>query len=108
MSRNREIKSGTEEIGITEEPTFRLTTTPWGGAPTSPSLQVYEYDADTGEYTEVTNTVLTGTASVSGERITWPKFTPPDDSIGKKYRFDQHFTVGGSPLTAYGWVVIER
>lgn len=108
MSRNREIKQGTQYVGVTEEPYFRLTTTPWGSSPSSASVNVYEYDEDAGTFTEVTNTVMTGSVTVAGDVISLPQFSPPVDSEGNTYRFDVHFTVGGSPLTAYAWVVIER
>jgi hypothetical protein len=106
MSIAREIKEGKQFVGIDEEPNFRLDVSAWGSSPSSPTVAVYEYDEDTETYTDVTGSVLTGTATANGDYISLPTFTPGE--VGKVYRFDVGFTVGGSSLVAYAWVVVEQ
>lgn len=106
MSKVREIKEGLQPVGIHEKPKFRLTTTPWGSAPLSVSVKVYEFVADSETYTDVTATVLPGSVTVSGDVITMPQFLPQaEDTL---YRFEIKFTTGGSELEVAAWVKVER
>lgn len=105
-SRNREIKEGRQYVGVNERPVFRLDVTKWGSSPTSIVVTAYDYNNDDGTFTDVSATVLSGAASVSGNIITLPTLIPA--AIGKVYFITIKFTVGGLVLEAFAWVVVER
>lgn len=59
-----------DTIGTNEVVVYDLTTTPWGGSPSSPTVELYTYID--GVETDVSLTNLTGLPSVLGDVITCP------------------------------------
>ena len=95
---SREVTQGKLYQGVDEQIVYSLTTTNWASSPTSPSVKAY--DASDG-YTDVTATVLSGSASVAGDVITLPKVKSL--TLGHLYRIEVQFTVAGvaTPFEAY-------
>jgi hypothetical protein len=58
-----------------------------------------------GERTDVTSTVLSGTASASGDVITCPVMQSL--TAGKLYRLEIQFVTGGNTLEAYAIIQAE-
>jgi len=87
---DRIVKEGTQYIGEDEEIVYGLTTTPWGSSPSSPA--VVAYDITDGGKTNVSDTVLEGVVSASGDVITLPKIKSL--TAGNQYRIEILFTSG--------------
>ena len=86
MAIEREIIESPVEQGADEEVAYSLTTTPWGGTPTSVSVKLYEGT----ERTDRTATMLSGSASVASDVITTPTVTGL--TVDKQYRLEIKFT----------------
>jgi len=95
---NREIVEGKLYQGVDEQIIYSLTTTPWGSSPSSVSVKAYDA---TNDYADVTATVLSGSASATGDVITLPKVGGL--TLGHLYRIEVQFTVtgAGTPFEAY-------
>ena len=88
--------------GVDEEIVYTITTTNWGSDPSGVSVVAKDTsnsDAD------VTSTVLSGSASVSGDVITLP--TVKSLTVRHRYRIETLFTVGSSKCEAYFLVDAE-
>jgi len=97
----REVAEGVQVQGADEKLTYRLTVTNWGTNPTSPTV-VVKNEAGT----DVTSTVCTGSASVSGNAITLPAIGSL--TAGTLYRVEVKFTTGGfAPAEAYFYIQCE-
>ena len=94
----REILEGPLYQGVDEEIKYKLTTTPWGSSPSSPSAVIKILPADT----DVSSTCLSGSASAVGDVITLP--TVKSLTAGTEYRLEVKFTVGGNVMEA--WVKV--
>lgn len=99
----REVSEGKRYQGVDEQIVYTLTTTQWGSSPTSPSVAAYDV---TNNEATVTSTVLSGSASVSGDVITLP--TLKSLTLGHVYRVEVQFTSGGSVFEAYFYVEAQR
>lgn len=99
----REVSEGKRYQGVDEQIVYTLTTTQWGSSPTS--VTVAAFDVTNNEAT-VTSTVLSGSASVSGDVITLP--TLKSLTLGHVYRIEVQFTSGGSVFEAYFYVEAQR
>ena len=95
MSSEVYVKEGPITQGTNESVAYNLTTTPVGSSPSSITLAVY--DESNGD-ADVTDDVTTGSASVSGDVITWPYIHSL--TAGKAYRAVLIFTVGGNDREA--------
>lgn len=84
--------------GEDEQIVYSLTTTPWGSSPTGVSVVVKDADG-----TDVTSSVTSGSATVSGDVITLP--TIKSLTAGEEYRLEVKFTTGGDVMEA--WAIIE-
>ena len=93
----REIIESPLYQGKDESIRYSLTTTPWGGTPSSPAVSIYD---QTG--TDVSATNLSGTCNYSGDVIVTPFVTLLE--AGKRYRIEIKFTSGGNTFEAYGYV----
>ena len=102
---DREITEGIQTQGTAEAVYYKLTTTPWGSTPTN--VTVKAYSKDDSDFTDVTSSVLAGTASVSGDVITLPKLSSlSEDTL---YRVEVKFTEANSNVyEAYFYVQAER
>jgi hypothetical protein len=89
--------------GADEQIIWSLTTTPWGSSPTSVTVVAKDIDDD---YNPVSDTVLSGSASVSGDVITLP--TLKSLTAGKRYRIEVKFTVDGQILEAWFLITGQR
>lgn len=86
-----------DDFGADERVAYKITTTPYGSNPTS--IVVTAFDVSGGIRTDVSTTVLTGTAGAVGDVITLPflhSLTP-----GKSYRVEILFTAGGNDFDPY-------
>lgn len=101
---SRECKESKLLQGIDETIAYKLTTTPWGSSPGS--VAVKAYDISNGAYTDVTATVLSGSASASGDDITCPALTAL--TAGHEYRLEIKFTCSGNVFEAYAIFIAER
>ena len=103
MSVSREVKEGLQIQGMEEQIAYQLTTTPWASTPVITSVKAYE--VTNGIRVDVSNIVLTGTASVVGDVIT----TPIVKSLifNKIYRIEIIFTSGGLTFVPYFMVKAE-
>lgn len=89
--------------GVDEEITYVLTTTPWGSSPSS--VSVVALDITDGERTVCTTSVLSGSASVSGDAITLPVLKSLTES--HRYRIEVKFTSGVNIFEPYFIVTAE-
>ena len=97
----REFRESPWEQGADEARDYTLDTAPWGGSPSSPVVTVYDADGE-----DVSEYVLTGSASVSGDTITTP--VVGGLAAGREYRLEIMFTVEGRVEEAYGYIVCAR
>ena len=98
MARNiHEVLDGLQEQLVGESVVYSVDTLPWGGTPTSPSVDVFD-EEDYG--TSVKSTVMpTGSPAVSGDDITLPAMT--DLTAGVIYRVFVTFVSLGNTLRGY-------
>ena len=87
----REVKESPLKQGVDEQIAYQLTTTPWGSTPAT--ITVAAYDVSDNGRTLVTSTILSGTASATGDVITLP--TVKSLTADKRYRIEVKFTAGG-------------
>ena len=103
MPQPREIEQGLQLQGVDEELVYRLTTTPWGSTPTSPSVVVKDVNQG---LIDVTSTVMpSGSVSVSGDVMTLPTLKSLTENT--LYRVEMKFTSGGSVFESYAFVRCE-
>lgn len=100
----REIVEGKQVQGIDESIAYTVTTTPWGSSPVSVSVKAYDITGPA--YTDVSSTVLSGAASVSGDVITTPVLTALTED--HRYRVEVKFTCSGNTYEAYFFVDAEK
>lgn len=98
----REIIESPWEQGSDEIRAYSLTTTPWGGTPSSPVVKLYELP----DFTDRTSTLLSGAASIVGDVITTPAVTGLTN--GTRYRLEIKFVTGGRTEEAWGEIVATR
>ena len=101
MTALRKFIEATWEQGVDEAIAYSVTTTPWGGGSSSPSMIVKENGQD------VTTDVSSGSASGNGDTITLPVISGL--TAGKKYRLEVKWTnSGGQVVEAYGIIVAKE
>ena len=83
--------------GNDESIVYTLTTTSWGSSPTS--VEVKAYDITGGNRTDVSDTVLTGSASTADDVITLPAVGGL--TANHMYRIEVKFTSGGNVYEPY-------
>lgn len=89
-----EIAEGVQEQWASEIVTYSLDVTNWGSTPTTPSCQVYEWNASTRTWSDVTSTVMpSGTISVNNNVITLKPLQAL--TAGKYYLILVTFTIAG-------------
>jgi hypothetical protein len=84
--------------GVDERIAYRLTTTPWGSSPSSPSVVIKNAAG-----TDVTATYTTGSASAAGDVITTP--TIHGLVANTWYRLEIKFTISGNVLEAWSELI---
>ena len=102
MAVSREIVEGTQRQGSDEQVYYNLTTTPWGSDPSSVAVKAYSLP----DLTDVTETVLSGAASVTGDVITLP--VCKSLTAGTTYRIEVKFTCSSNVFEAYALILAER
>lgn len=101
MAISREAKEGVQGQGAEERIAYTITTTPWGGTPTSVSAKAFDVTA--GKRTDVTSTVFpTNSPSVAGDVITLSLLRAL--TVGHRYRVEVQFTSAGNLLEPYFFV----
>lgn len=98
----REVLGGKRLQGTDEAIAYNVTTTPWGSSPTSIAVKAYELPG----LTDVSATVLAGSASATGDVITLPILSAL--TAGITYRVEVKFTCSGNIFEAYFFVEAER
>lgn len=98
MTTIREVKESPLEQGVNESIFYDLTTTPWGGSPTSPVAKLYVKNDD-GTLSDVTATNMPGSPTVAGNVITSP--TVVNLAADKEYRLDFRFVISGKTEESY-------
>ena len=93
---SRRVKESDLRQGEDEQIAYTVTTTPWGSSPTNVAVVAKDM---TDNNAVVTSTVLSGSASVSGDVITTPKVQ--NLVAGHKYRIEVKFTASGNVLECY-------
>ena len=87
--------------GINEQVAYRLSTTPWGGTPTSPTITILNnLDQD------VTSDLTTGSNSISGHNITFK--TIQSLTRDEVYRMLLRFTISGNVFEAICQIIGQR
>jgi hypothetical protein len=97
----REIVESPWEQGVEEQRPYDLTTTPWGGSPSSVTVKLYD-----GDLVDVSATKLTGSSSVNGDVITTPVVTGLSEDV--IYRLEIKFTTSGRVEECYGFIYAKR
>jgi hypothetical protein len=93
-TKSREIKESPLVQGVDERIAYTLTTTPWGGSPSSPAV-VVKNEAGT----DITATVTTGTAGVAGDVVTTPIIHSLVNNVN--YRLEISFIISGNTFEAF-------
>lgn len=101
---SREIKEGTQSQGTEERVAYNLTTTPWGSSPTDEVAAIFS--VLNGEFTEVTDTNMTGVTSVAGDIITLPVIHSL--VAGTMYRVEVLFTCSGNVFEAFAYILADK
>lgn len=102
---SREVTQGTQRQGVDESIYYGITTTPWGSTPTSVTVTAWSLTG-TDTWTNVSTTVLSGTASVAGDVIILPKLYSLTQGV--TYRIEVKFTSGANIFEPYFYVQAER
>jgi hypothetical protein len=89
--------------GADEEIIYSITTTSWGSSPGS--VAVKGYDITGGAYTDVTSTIISGSASVVGDVITLPVVKAM--TAGKVYKIEVYFVSGTQKFECYFLIECE-
>lgn len=96
---------GRVKQGVDEQIYYTVTTTNWGSSPASVTVTAYDVTDNT-SWTDVSDTILSGSASVSGDVITLPVVKSLTDA--HRYRIEVQFTAGGNTLEAHFLIVAEK
>lgn len=92
---SRKFKESPVVQGVDEIIAYRLTTTPWGSSPSSPTVVLKDHNG-----VDVSSTCLSGIPSASGDYITTPLVQ--NLVAGIKYRLEIKFTISGNVAEAWG------
>lgn len=84
---------------------YSITTTPWGSTPTSVAMYVYDVTVQ-GTVTDVTNTVVQGATSVTGDVISTKRIRLL--TLGHDYRVDVQFTDANSNIWEASFKILCR
>ena len=95
MAQELWITEGPQPVGVGETVVPTLTTTNWGSSPSSPTVAIYNANDLS---TDLAGTMLTGSASESGDVITLPAIS--GFTTGNNYVVKVTFTTGSSTLIA--------
>lgn len=98
MSSKREVVESPQEQGEDERIAWTLTTTPWGGSPSSPTCVLKLIDPS-GDMTNVTATNVTGSPSISTDNIT--SGIVHSLVANSKYRLEFKWVSGSNTLESY-------
>ena len=99
---SREVLEGLQRVGQNESVIFQISTTNWGGTPTSPTHDVFNVEDLT---TSVKSTVMSGSPSVSTDDVILPAFN--SGTVGETYIVIVGFTSGGNTLEAWFKITVE-
>lgn len=97
ITATRRFRESPIEQGKDERVAYEISTTPWGGTPSSVVVVIYD---DAG--TDVSATKLSGSATTDGDDIITPFVISPVD--GTEYRLEVKFTSGGNVFEAFGFI----
>jgi len=99
---SREVKEGEQLQGADEQIVYTLTTTNWGSSPGTVSVVAKDM---TNAETDVSTTVLSGSATVVADVITLPVLKSL--TRDHRYRVEVKFTCGTSIFEAYFYVLAQ-
>ncbi len=103
---NRRITESPISQGEDEIVSYKLTTTPWGSAPTAVTVIVFDVTgaANTAAWINVTATVMpVNSPTVAGDVITLSPLKLLTD--GKIYRMEIRFTSGANTFETHGLII---
>jgi hypothetical protein len=103
MTYIREMPGSPYPIGIDEEVQFSINFANWGGDPSSPSTKLYDIHD---EFTDVSSTMLSGSASESGDIVTTPTIKLLEENVS--YMMITQVTISGQKMSCYGILEAER
>ena len=95
MGVSRKFKESPLYQGTDEQIAYRLTTTPWGSSPTSPTVVIKDQNG-----VDVSSACLSGIPSVSSDYITTPLVVSLVPGI--KYRLEIKFNISDNIVEAWG------
>lgn len=101
---NRQVLERNLRQGVDEEIAYILETTPWAASPSS-DVTITVYDVTYNGREDVTVTVTSGTASVSGDNITLPILLDLEED--HVYRVEVKFIASGNTYEPYFMVKAE-
>jgi hypothetical protein len=104
MTEVREMNESGLGQGADESLVYTLDVSPWGSGPTG--VQVKIYDVTGGAYSDMSQTMLTGVASIAGDAITLPALSGLVPS--HVYRLEVKFTIGSNTFEAWCTINGER
>ena len=104
MTEAREVNESPLRQGADEQITYQLTVTPWGSNPAN--VQVKAYDVTEGAYSDVSASVLSGSAAVSGDVITLPRLSGL--APGSTYKVEVLFACGVNVFECWLTVLATR
>jgi hypothetical protein len=104
MTEVREMNESGLGQGVDESLVYVLDVSPWGSNPTG--VQVKVYDITGGSYSDESEDMLTGAASVSGNEITLPALSGVE--ANHKYRLEVKFTIGSNTFEAWCQIMGEK
>lgn len=93
----RIFKEKTKAQGKDEEIAYKIDTTPWGGSPSNPEVQLVCKGVSVG------GECLDGAPQIEGNVITTPLVLGL--IAGNRYRLEVKWTCQSNTLEAYGWIV---
>jgi hypothetical protein len=85
----RECVESPLDMSTDEQIAYVVSTTPWGGSPSSVAMALYDVTDPTSE-TDVSNTKLAGSMSISGDNITTKRIFSL--VLGRRYRAEVLWT----------------
>lgn len=103
MTYTREMPGSPFPIGIDEEITFEIDFNKWGGSPSSPSVKLYDLH---NEENDVSSTMLSGSASASGDVVTTPTIKLLEKGVS--YLLLVQATISGDKRSCFGILEAER
>ena len=103
---NRQVKERGIRQGEDEALTYTVDFSQWGTGFTTPSAKIYSLNESTKALTEVTDTNMSGSATVDADVVTLPNIFGLTDGV--RYRVEVQAVLASDTYEAYFWIEAER